>query len=32
MRWIDNNVILNMYLVESNLQDVRPMCSKVKDE
>ena len=32
MMWICNNVIVNMYLVESNLQDIRYKYSTVKDE
>ena len=29
---ISNNVVLNMYLAESNIQDIRSKSSKVKDE
>ena len=27
-----NNVIVNIYLAESKMQDIRSKCSKVKDE
>ena len=29
---ISNNVVVDEYLAESNLQDVRFKCSKVKDD
>ena len=32
MMLICNNVIVNMYLTENNMQDVKSECSKVKDE
>ena len=32
MKCICNNLIINMYLAESNMQNVRSNCTKVKDE
>ena len=32
MMWICNNVTVNIYWAESNMQDARDTCSKVKDK
>ena len=32
MKWICNNLIVNLYLSESNMQDVGSNYTKVKDE
>ena len=30
--WLSNNVVVNMYLVERNIQNIRSKCSHIKDE